>query len=439
MTPQRRFFLPQDLAEPGPLPAPMWPTVSLALLLPLMVLLPLGLLTALNAYLALLGAALVLGSHQAWPRPLLWALGPFVGLLLVAGLRGAGAPAYDYFRDAWYIGNPALCLVVGWVLAARTAEPARGLRAFVVGGSLVALLHLQWVVRHPELLSFTATQVRTAIGSGYFAPVLALTVLLAHAGRWQVDLRLAPGVAWPLLFLNAASLALAYSRTLTVVFAVGALAALGFFARQEIRRVAVLALLVLGLVLIVRSVIEPDSVQARTTFVGKFGRVFEELRVTQQLNPGEIEANWRGYETARALQHWGAGGPTRWLLGDGLGAHVDMGLFISLNRKARDTVRFIPTFHNGYAFLLVKAGALGFVLHSALLVGIYLLGRRRAATAPSPVQQRQGRLLQACAVTLAMASAIWFGTFHKSDLLPVLLLSGFLLQTLTRDPTDATH
>lgn len=69
--------------------------------------------------------------------------------------------------------------------------------------------------------------------------------------------------------------------------------------------------------------------------------------------------------------------------GEGLGALVDLGLFESLTRDPRDAVRFIPIFHNGYVFVLVKAGLVGIALYLLVLTRLYLMGRRHAnAAAP---------------------------------------------------------
>lgn len=424
----RRYYTPAELlALPAP-QAPRWPAVSMALLCLAALLLPLGLVTALNVYLVALATLVMLARRQGLPPglgPVLW---PFVALIALAFLRGLGAETYIFLRDGWYFSNPLLVLLVGFVLGRQVDDAAKGLRAVVVAGTLVALLHLLWFVLFPQLLALRASEVRSVTGSGYFAPVVAVLILLAHAGHWRGGLRLAPAWAWPLLFINLASTGLAFSRTLTVVLLAGALAAAGFFAQRELRRVLALALLLVLAVLAARSAVDPDSLQAKTSLVGKFGRVFEELRVTQDLRPGEVQDNWRGYETARAVGQWAEGGPARWFFGEGLGALVDLGLFESLTRDPRDAVRFIPIFHNGYVFVLVKAGLVGIVLYLLVLTRLYLMGRRHA-NAASPLRNL-GRLLQACAVSLFISTAIFFGAFHKFDLLPVMLLSGYLLAVL---------
>lgn len=189
----------------------------MALLCLAALLLPLGLVTALNVYLVALATLVMLARRQGLPPglgPVLW---PFVALIALAFLRGLGAETYIFLRDGWYFSNPLLVLLVGFVLGRQVDDAAKGLRAVVVAGTLVALLHLLWFVLFPQLLALRASEVRSVTGSGYFAPVVAVLILLAHAGHWRGGLRLAPAWAWPLLFINLASTGLAFSRTLTVV------------------------------------------------------------------------------------------------------------------------------------------------------------------------------------------------------------------------------
>lgn len=428
MSYRRQHFTAFELQARAPESA-SWPVVSLGLLCVLAPVLSAGVLTVINLYLLSLAALVLLASRQPPPRELMLALTPFFALAVIAIMRGVGAESYAFLRDGWYLTNPAMVIAVGFVLGHHVGDPARGLRAFVVGGAAVALLHLSIFLRFPELLSLRAIDVRTYVGTGYFAPVLSALIVLGHWGHWRTELRLSPWVAVVVLLIDAASIVLAYSRTLTLIFLVGALAVGGFFERRVLWRVAVLTLVALAAVLAVRTVIDPASKEARTTQIGKFGRVFEELSITERISRSDIDDNWRGYETARALGQWYAGGPLRWLFGEGLGATVDLGMFQTFTHDRRDAVRFIPVFHNGYMFVLVKTGLVGVVIYLGLLARLYWIGRRRVAVEASPTS-RLGRMMQNCAVTLALSTAIWFGAFHKFDLLPVLLMVGFLLSQL---------
>lgn len=427
----RRVFTPIELGAVR-VAAPLWPVVSIALVIVMGVVLPAGAVSILNVYLVALAVAVQAASGRPLPRELVGVLLPFLAMMLIAFLRGVGAETYVFLRDGWYFSNAVVLILAGWVFGRFIDVPARGLRAFVISGALIAVFHLLWFVFNPSLLEMSASEVRTVTGSGFFAPLLAALILLGHLGHWRDELSLHPVVAGFFLALSLASVTLAFSRTMMAVFLVGVLAVAGFFVRREAVRMAAVLALMLAAVFAVRGVIDPDSTQAKSTLIGKFGRVFEELRVTEQMRPGEVQDNWRGYETARAINQWADGGPARWLFGEGMGALLDLGLFQSLNRNPRDAVRFIPTFHNGYVFVLIKSGLVGIVLYLVFLARMYLAGRRRASAPPDAPVRRLGRLLQACAVALTLSTAIFFGVFHKVDQLPVLLMVGFLLAQLDR-------
>jgi hypothetical protein len=427
----RRYLTPAELASLRVDPV-TWPTVSIALLCALAVMLPSGAITAMNLYFLLLAGLLALLRRQPIDAPLKtlwWLFGTMIAVGLAAGVATADS-MYEYFKDAWYVSNAVVIITVGFVLARLVDGTERGLRAFVIGGVLVALGHLMWFALHPQLLTFKATTIRAISGTGYYAAGLACLLLLLHWGRWREDLRLSGWAGGAALLLCGLSVVLSFSRTLTIVMLIGALAASGFFARREWLRVGLLlAALFVGL-LVLRETVDTTSAEAKNSFVGKLARSLDELRPTERMSVKEINDNWRGYEAARAVATWRSGNAAQLLFGQGFGAQVDLGMFQNLTRNPRDAVRYIPIFHNGYVYVLVKTGLAGLALYVAALLVLYLQGRRHARS-EVPARRRHGRLLQACALVFAFTTWVVAGAFNKFDLFAFLLMTGFLLATLT--------
>ncbi len=448
---QRRHVTAAELAAPPATALPRWPAASIFGLIVAGMVLPAGLLSLFNGLLATLALALAIGAALGGQAPdgplrrLMTTLAPLLMLIAIGIAMGfdrlVEGQAYDFLKDGWYFANPVLVLAVGFVFGrasmAAAGHPAareqvkaemraRALRAFVLAGATVAVLHLMWFVIHPQLLTLEATEVRGITGAGWFAPALAVLILLAHHGDWRRGLALPPWLAGVVLVLVLASVALTFSRVLAVVVGVGALIVAGLLARHGLRRVLLLLLVAALAVGVLRQTLDVDSREARTSFLGKFARIPEELAPSDRLRGQDVHDNWRGYETARGLRHWADGHPGQWLLGDGFGALVDLGRFQQLSRDPREAMRFIPIFHNSYVYLLVKTGLVGLLLYAWMLWRLYRWGRADAL-ARDDGRRRRGRLLQAMAVTLALTTGVWSGVFSKFDLLAFMLFTGWLL------------
>jgi len=425
----RRYLRASELAVVEP-PKAMWPAISIVMLCWLTVVLPTGVVSAMTLYLLALAAFSAIAARQGLPpalHPVVW---PLLVMIAIGLLAGAGADRYLMLKDAWYVSNPGVLAAVGFVLARLVNDTPSLLRAFVLGGTGVAVGHLLWFLIHPELLKLQATQIRSISGTGYYAAGLALLILVAHWRLWRTELRLGPWLGSACLLLCTASVVLSFSRTLLMVMVVGALGVFGLFSRREWLRVGGL-LVVLGLLMwLLPQVVDTESWQARSSFLGKLARSAQELVPTERMSLAEINDNWRGYETARAVATWRQGQPWQWLFGQGFGAQVDLGLFQNLSRNPRDAVRFIPIFHNGYVFVLVKTGLVGLILYLGMIISLYRSGRRLAGAEQDSRQRRLGRLLQTCAVVLLVTTWVIAGAFNKFDLAAFMLMIGAMLAAL---------
>lgn len=414
---------------------PSWPAASIVLLVVFAVIFPPGLLTGMNLYLLLL-ALIVWGySKEPFDRNLLRTILPF-GLIIVFGLTtGIGSEQYLYLKDAWYISNPAVIISVGYVLYRCKPDVARGLRAFIIGGTLTALLYLSSFVIHPDLIFQSAVRIRETIGVGYYAPALAFTILCAHYKNWTEKLELPKWLAFCCFLVCGAAIVLCFSRTMLLATVIGALTVAGFFAGREWQRIALIAVPGLLLISVLKLTVDVDSREVQSTFIGKLARSLDEISVQEYVDYKSINENWRGYETARALKLYYSGSPLQWLFGHGFGAQVDLGLAMPLgggDGEKAEVRRFIPILHNGYAYLVVKGGAAAILLFVYVLFWLYWVGRQAAnARADLPLTVH-ARLLQAIALVLAFTTWVVAGVFNKLDMFPFLLAAGFLLAATTR-------
>jgi hypothetical protein len=223
---------------------------------------------------------------------------------------------------------------------------------------------------------------------------------------------------------SAASLTLAFSRTLPIV--VGILLIALVFPVTPRRAVAfVVAIAVIGGVVAAGGLNADSALRYRGgDLLKKWTRVLEELEVKEHGTLAQINKNWRGHESARGIATWESGNPLQRIVGQGFGKSVDIGLFINLSVKEKS--RYIPILHNGYVYLLVKTGVLGLAAYLWALTYMAVIGVRHARF-EDPQVAALGRLLVALVLVFAVTTVAISGLFNKRELVPLAMFAGGLL------------
>ena len=257
------------MAQPSAPRAASWPVVSITVLLCVSALLPPIVLTAMNATLVALAVGVVLWANRKID-PQLWHLVlPFAVIVMLGLIMGVQAERYKYFKDAWYVGNPVLVVLTGYVLYRLRPDVGAGLRAFVVGGFLVALWQMRAYYSDPSLLLLPADTIRRLVGTAHYAPVAALVILLLLAGRWRAELRLPTWLLGLMFGVIAAAVLGVFSRTALMVVLIAIAARLGAFAQREWLRLGLPFLLLVCVAFGMQIFFDVESDRALKTFVGK--------------------------------------------------------------------------------------------------------------------------------------------------------------------------
>jgi hypothetical protein len=412
---------------------PTWPGFSIGLLLVLSALLPPLYLTVMNGSLIALALALAAASGAKLSRELNLIVLPFVVILLCGAVMGVGIDRYLYLKDAWYVVNPLIVMLAGYVFARMGATVQSGLRAFIYAGFILSFWQLRGFAYDPSLLLLPAETIRRAIGFGNFAPIIAFIILCAYFGRWRSGLGLPVWLCSVVLVVCGVASVGTFSRTQFFCLFIGIVAVLGGFARRELLRVGLPIVAMIAFLLILQLYVDTNSDRALLTFFGKLARTGQELLVSDYTDLRDINLSYRGYETAVVLKGYAAGSPLEILFGRGLGFLVDLGVYLPLDINeagGRSNVRFISVLHNGYLFVLIKMGLVAIAAYAAFLSGMYLQGRRYAAGGRDTALQTPARILQAATVILATTTYVTAGAFNKTDMFPVLMIMGFLLYFL---------
>ena len=387
-------------------------------------LLPAGGVTFLMAYVLLFVLAYWGFRSREIPRYLPGVIVPFLAIALT-GLHGiVRYDLYDALKDLWYVLYPALAFLTGFALMRGFNRVDTLIGATLVAALLTASVHLSVFAVKPDLLALPAGAIRNFAGTGYYITCLGLALPLAGlavpgmvAKRYRV-------LAAATFLASAASMTLAFSRTLPIVAGI-LLVALVF--PVTVRRAAAFA----AAVAVMAGVVAAGAINADSALryrggdlLKKWTRVLEELEVREHYTPAQINRNWRGHESARGLATYASGNPVERVFGLGFGKRVDLGLSIALAPK--EMFRSVPILHNGYVYILVKTGLAGLAAYLWALGYMALVGIRHAR-APYPAAAALGRLLVALVLVFAATTFAISGLFNKRELVPLALLAGCLL------------
>ena len=170
------------------------------------------------------------------------------------------------------------------------------------------------------------------------------------------------------------------------------------------------------------------------TFVDKIMYSMRELQVSDYEDRTDINRNWRGYESYRALQTYASGSSADYLFGKGLGTSIDLGITMTLADEVFDR---IPILHNGYLYLLVKTGAIGLISYLLYLLVTFIIGMQLFRL-PEAEARFCGFLLVVLTIIMLETTLVIAGMFNKSWVYPATLLIGVLLgyaeSKLLKDP-----
>lgn len=288
---------------------------------------------------------------------------PLFGVLFIGVLGVFDHESRHIFRDIAYAIMPIALIYIGhWIAGVRSVRSPL-FKVIVLLGFGMAVVHLAVFVNNPEILSYGALEVRqVAVSTGHLVTLaLALATFQNRFGLDYLFPRLLPRfVVIPVLM---ASLVLSYSRTEYIVALIFLLSLWGVLIRFNTRTVLMAS--TLAVVFFVITITTPRHEVG--TFRSKITNSFRELSVSDYRFKQDINSNWRGFETYRALKTFKSGTIFQQMTGQGFGSLVDLGYFQELGDES---FRYIPITHNGYVYVLLKTGIVGLLLYVIFYVKI---------------------------------------------------------------------
>jgi len=321
----------------------------------------------------------------------------------------------DLYRDLAFALVPIALLGTGIWLA--TIETLVLIRVLMSAAFALAVFHLSQFALIPELLDASLEDVRNVPGSSDNLVALALIIGLV---RFTSHRMIFPSYFPRLVVLGVltASLALSYSRAQLSVLAVMTLTLCGASSRFAFRPFIIVG--ALGVLL--APILVLVSVDGGGDFLTKIADSLSEMAPLDYANKEDISAKWRGYETYVVWADFLSANIAYQILGKGFGAVVDLGFYMPLNGE---DFRYLPVFHNGYAYILLKTGLAGISLY--VLFYLHLIRISRSGTR---VFSREigfnSYLLAGCACSLALTMFAIGGIAQGVDP-AIALLVGYLV------------
>jgi hypothetical protein len=335
----------------------------------------------------------------------------------------------DALKDAWYLLNPIFILISGYLIAREKRRKDDLLAAFVVASFILSAIYIGRFIYNASWTLGSVENLRRVNGDVYVVSfVTPLIVMLARIHRYPLGLldRYKTFVKITVV-LCCISLVLSFSRT----FWLSAILSIFLAVKTSpVKKAITAVLLVAGLIFF--SLASEQATGPRGGGISdKIAGSAQELAIRNYDDITDINANWRGYESFMALTTFINGTPANWLFGFGMGKLVDIGFVMYLNE---DGIRYIPIFHNGYIYLLIKSGIVGTALYLIFLASLIKRGMKLSRSA-SPSSAFYAHLLVITSVVLGVTTFVVAGFYSKFLTLPIIFILGVCLSQLAPDST----
>lgn len=286
-------------------------------------------------------------------------------LILISGLLFSYSHfSTDVIRDVFYFINPLIFMILGGVLAMNINFELFLKYIILVGTSLSVVYIVETLLNFGFNIFANQAEIRGLIGVGNPLSIMAL-VLAIYNKRYDIlngifikkNIRL-------FTFINMFSMFLFGSRTYFVIFLVFLLFLSYPLLKRNALKYFIIVFVILSFIFLIFQLNKENFIIQKALYT------INEISANQELDDENIYLNFRGYETLMAIDTYMQGDFFEKFFGHGLGKLIDLKMDVYLGGSEW---QFIPVLHNGYAYLLVKAGVVGvfffflFLLRSIIL------------------------------------------------------------------------
>ena len=254
----------------------------------------------------------------------------------------------DILRDISFIVSPIMMLYVGYWSASKYSIDHKVLVKLIITlGFFFALFHFITIyINYNENGNIDLKL--SSFGGGYIVS-LGCALLIAESNKFSF---------FRFIFINVLLISVLTSNSRTEILIL--FMALFFLLRNKSIYYLFSILFLLFTLLIF--LIFNENIEIFSDFSQRLFNSFSELQLLD-VSEGDrqlINDNWRGFESSIAIFKVLNSNLLTIIFGNGLGYRLDLGFDMELGQGI--IFDSIPIFHNGYIYLLLKTGVVGFLL-----------------------------------------------------------------------------
>lgn len=324
---------------------------------------------------------------------------------------------YNYIRDITYLLKPIIGLLVGYQLC-RNVE-IKPFHTIIYTGLFIAIIHL-CIIFHSIIVYRIINIHKLREHGGYFSDfeIYSLLVLI-FSNRFKIGF--SNKYKLTLIAVIGLSSFLYLSRTNFLQFIIFYMAMLGYFKINR-RSLTVLGSLFISIILLYTVLFNMKFTRnggGMEAFLFKVKNAPIEAfksRVNKD-DWRDFNDNYRSYENIVTRKQVGSAtlGP---VFGEGLGSSVDLGREVWSNDGG--FIRYLPTLHNGYMTVYLKAGLMGVFLF--ILLPYYLC---RLPKTKNDYVNQINLLLLGTGMFLFLSGWVLLGLYYKTENKAIVI--GFLI------------
>jgi hypothetical protein len=347
----------------------------------------------------------------------------FFGIILFIGLLGSTDKVlYDVAKDCYYFVNVITILSLGYLFSFRITRLESLCRLFVIASVVTSIVHITNFIINPSLILEPVALIREQT-TGSFVAVIGVGILLG-ANRFGLTILKSKFLVLACALISILSIILSFSRTHLLALIMMLFVMSSVITVPKINRLVMISCLLFPLLYgyFLAMPETKSSANSVTSFSDKLRNSITETKMDDYKNDADINTNWRGYESFKAVKTYMDGNLFEYVTGRGFGTNVNLDIVIKLGD---DEFSSIPILHNGYLYLLVKSGVLGIILYLGFVTRLFALANRLSFTSDRAFQFT-GALVSASAIIIMFTTFIISGVFNKKDLFHFIVMVGMI-------------